>query len=138
MPATIFVLFACLGPHTTAILSQLVAVPILPPPAVTGYYLSPGHETFTFCPFTGETQRTPRDFTTFRLVLFTTFFTVHHSIFKTVLVASLLFFVSQPRLWASRDDSPAARVLSTGAAVTFNACCYRFENAMVSSKECGK
>ena len=79
MPATIFVLFACLGPHTTAILSQLVAVPILPPPAVTGYYLSPGHETFTFRPFTGETQRTPRDFATFRLTLFTTFFTAHHN-----------------------------------------------------------
>jgi hypothetical protein len=34
LSATIFVLFACLGPHTTAILSQLVAVPILPPPSV--------------------------------------------------------------------------------------------------------
>ncbi len=47
--------------------------------SVTGYYLSPGHETFTFRPFTGETQRTPRDFATFRLALFTTFFTAHHS-----------------------------------------------------------
>jgi hypothetical protein len=31
----------------------------LPPPAVTGYYWPPGHETFTFHPFTGETHRTP-------------------------------------------------------------------------------
>ena len=61
--------------HTRAKLSQLVAVPILPLPAVTGYYLSPRHETFIFRPFTGETRRKPRAFATFRLALFTTFFT---------------------------------------------------------------
>jgi len=57
----------------------------LPPPAVTGYYWPPGHETFTFRPFTGETHRTQRESATFRLALFTTFFTAHHSFFKTVL-----------------------------------------------------
>jgi hypothetical protein len=61
--------------HTRAKLSQLVAVPILPLPAGTGYYLSPRHETFIFRPFTGETRRKPRAFATFRLALFTTFFT---------------------------------------------------------------
>jgi hypothetical protein len=40
-----------------------------------GYYLSPRHEKFIFRPFTGETRRTPRAFATFRLALFTTFFT---------------------------------------------------------------
>ena len=49
----------------------------LPPPAVTGYYWPPGHETFTFRPFTGETHRTQRESATFRLALFTTFFTAH-------------------------------------------------------------
>ena len=70
-------LFCSLEPmtHTRAKLSQLVAVPILPLPAVTGYYLSPRHETFIFRPFTGETRRTPRAFATFRFDLFTTFFT---------------------------------------------------------------
>ena len=67
--------FACLGLQTTDKLSQLVPVPILPLPAVTGHYLSPRHETFTFRPFTDETRRTPRAFATFRLALFTTFFT---------------------------------------------------------------
>ena len=57
----------------------------LPPPAVTGYYWPPGHETFTFRPFTEETHRTQRESATFRLALFTTFFTAHHSFFKTVL-----------------------------------------------------
>ena len=45
---------------------------------------APGHETFTFRPFTEETHRTQRESATFRLALFTTFFTTHHSIFKTV------------------------------------------------------
>jgi hypothetical protein len=35
---------------------KLVAIPILPLPAVTGYYLSPRHEKFIFRPFTGETE----------------------------------------------------------------------------------
>ena len=80
--------FCAFGPHTTAFCAfgpHETAVPILPPPAVTGYYWPPGHETFTFRPFTGETHRTQRESATFRLALFTTFFTAHHSIFKTVL-----------------------------------------------------
>jgi hypothetical protein len=80
--------FCAFGPDTTAFCAfgpDTTAVPILPPPAVTGYYWPPGHETFTFRPFTGETHRTQRESATFQLALFTTFFTAHHSIFKTVL-----------------------------------------------------
>jgi hypothetical protein len=65
----------------------VLLVPIqqpFPQPAVTGYYWPPGHETFTFRPFTEETHRTHRESATFRLALFTTFFTTHHSIFKSV------------------------------------------------------
>ena len=65
--ATIFVLLVPMqqlcevfGPDTTA-------VPILPQPTVTGYYWPPGHETFTFRPFTEETHRTQRESATFRL-----------------------------------------------------------------------
>ena len=79
--------FCAFGPHTTvfcAFWAHTTAVPILPPPAVTGYYWPPGHETFTFRPFTEETHRTQCESATFRLSLFTTFFTTHHSIFKTV------------------------------------------------------
>jgi hypothetical protein len=43
---------SCHGPHTL----KLVAIPILPLPAVTGYYLSPRHEKFIFRPFAGETE----------------------------------------------------------------------------------
>ena len=63
--ATIFVLLVPMqqlcevfGPDTTA-------VPILPQPTVTGYYWPPGHETFTFRPFTEETHRTQRESATF-------------------------------------------------------------------------
>jgi hypothetical protein len=104
---------------------KLVPVPILPLPAVTGYYLSPRHETFIFRPFTGETRRTPSAFATFRIQI------PNRQLFRTLteklLVTTVTFQISlhttqQPPMsgepnefcWSQQDGSAvgASRQLS--------------------------
>jgi hypothetical protein len=97
---------------------KLIPVLILPLPAVTGYYLSPRHETFIFRPFIGETRRTPRAFATFRIQI------PNRQLFRTLteklLVTTVTFQISLPNnhlclesptssVGASRTAAPLAR-----------------------------